>query len=379
MDQNNAKKKILIFSIAYYPFVGGAEIAVKEITDRMPDIDWSMVTCALEKNLPEEEKIGNITVYRVKCPKYLFPIVACAKAMKLQKTHHFDAVWSIMAAYAGFASLFFSVLQKKVPYILTLQEGDPISYIKRKVWFVYPAFKSIFRRAYVVQAISEFLASFGREMGHKKPIEVISNGVNLECFSKIFTEEEKEKMKRRLDKKPNDIFLVTSSRLVKKNAVDDIIASLKFMPERISLIVIGKGPEGCNLQKQADALGLSGRVKFIGFVVQEEIPRYFSACDIFVRPSRSEGFGNSFIEAMAARLPVVTTPIGGIVDFIDDKETGVFCAPDNPKSVAEEVLSLVDDGALKEHIISKAFDRVSAKYSWDYVAWEMKRRVFERI
>jgi len=59
------KKTILIFSTAYLPLIGGAEIAVKEITDRLPDYEFTLITARLKKELPTEEKIGNVQVYRI--------------------------------------------------------------------------------------------------------------------------------------------------------------------------------------------------------------------------------------------------------------------------------------------------------------------------
>ena len=61
-------KKILIFSLVYYPrYIGGAEVAIKEITDRISpsDIEFDMVTLRSHKDLPKAEKIGNVNVYRV--------------------------------------------------------------------------------------------------------------------------------------------------------------------------------------------------------------------------------------------------------------------------------------------------------------------------
>ena len=63
-------KRILIFSTTYFPYVGGAELAVKEITDRISYIDFDMITLRFDKNLPIFERIGNINVYRVGFSKY---------------------------------------------------------------------------------------------------------------------------------------------------------------------------------------------------------------------------------------------------------------------------------------------------------------------
>ena len=57
-------KKILIFSLAYYPRVGGAEVAVKEITDRLPDIEWHMLTMRFSAADAAEERLGNVMVHR---------------------------------------------------------------------------------------------------------------------------------------------------------------------------------------------------------------------------------------------------------------------------------------------------------------------------
>ena len=132
------------------------------------------------------------------------------------------------------------------------------------------------------------------------------------------------------------------------------------------------------MQKLVRNLKIESRVKFLGFVPYQDIPKYLSVCDIFIRPSRSEGFGNSFIEAMATGLPVIATPVGGIVDFIDDRETGLFCSPDNPQSITQAVMTILSDHSLRTRIIEKARNRVVERYSWDYVAQEMKG-VFNKL
>lgn len=127
-------KKILIFSLVYYPrYIGGAEVAIKEITDRIDerDIEFHMVTLRSHKDLSIYEKIGKVHVWRTgllnhkknhsfvsaqvhKLNKYLFPFFAWWKARELHKINHYDAIWSMMANYAGFAALFFKITHKKV-------------------------------------------------------------------------------------------------------------------------------------------------------------------------------------------------------------------------------------------------------------------------
>jgi glycosyltransferase involved in cell wall biosynthesis len=115
------------------------------------------------------------------------------------------------------------------------------------------------------------------------------------------------------------------------------------------------------------------------------MPKYLKSCDIFIRPSLSEGLGNSFIEAMAAELPVIATPVGGIVDFLFDPtlplvssglcgasdQTGYFCKPANPESIKDTVNHALNN-AQKNEVIQNAKKRAIEKYDWASIAMQMK-------
>ncbi len=374
------QKRILIFSFMYYPReVGGAEVAIKEITDRLPTAEYQfdMVTLHLDRDLPAHEKIGNVNVHRVGRGKYFFTVVGAWKAGKLHKEKKYDAIWSMMANYAGFAALFFKLRHPKVPFVLSLQEGDPIDYIKKRVRFVYPLFKKIFTKADNIQTISNYLADFARIMGGKN-IVVVPNGVDVARFSAPISQSEIGATQEEIGKLAGDIFLITASRLVVKNAVSDIVKALLFLPENVKLLVCGVGYEEEKLRSLVEKISLGSRVVFKGFVSQNDLPKYLRACDVFVRPSLSEGFGNSFIEAMAARVPVVATPVGGIVDFLEDKRTGLFCAVSEPKDLALKVLIYLRDVNLREEIVDNAFEMVKEKYDWKLIASDMDEKVFKR-
>ncbi|MFH1956581.1 MAG: glycosyltransferase family 4 protein [Patescibacteria group bacterium] len=361
-------KKILIFSTAYYPLVGGAEVAVKEITGRISDIQFDMVTIWLDKNSTQQEKIGNVNIHRIKTPKLLFPFLGFLKAIQLHKKNNYDAIWSIMASYSGFTALFFKLLHPKIPYILTLQEGDPIPEIKRKIFFVYPLFKMVFTKADFIQAISSYLADWARDMCAKCQIEVIPNGVDIERF-KIQDSRFRN----------NEITLITTSRLVKKNAVDDVIEAMQYLPENLKFLILGTGPLENILKFKIKNLKLDGRVLMLGHIDHEDLPSYLKTADIFIRPSLSEGMGNSFIEAMAAGVPVIATPVGGIPDFLKDKETGLFCEINNPKSIAEKVKIYLENDGLRKKIIKNAQEMVVKNYDWNLIAKNMRKKVFEKI
>jgi glycosyltransferase involved in cell wall biosynthesis len=390
---NDKTKKVLIFSTLYYPdFVGGAEVAIKEITDRIPfeEVNFDMVTLRISDNLHKVEQIGNIAVYRVgwtksfgkgevKIPwyininKYFFLITGLIKAYRLHKKKKYDCIWSMMASYNSFTAVLFKYLFPNVRFVLTLQEGDPIPYIKRRALPLYPLFRRIFTKADHIQTISQYLASWAKEMGAKCHISVIPNGVDIEKFSPHLSSDQILEIRKSLGFSKDDIILVTTSRLVLKNAVDDIIAALQYLETKYKLLILGKGVEEQNLKSLTRRLGLQDRVVFYGFIRHEDLPKYLCASHVFVRPSLSEGLGISFLEAMASRIPVVATPVGGIVDFIFDGETGIFAEVRDPKSVADRIEKIMRLTEVKEKIVNSAYELVKEKYDWNQISSEIKR------
>lgn len=385
-------KKTLIFSLVYYPrFIGGAEVTIKEVTDRIPgsEMSFDMVTLRLDKKLPKFERIGNINVYRVgwasnqkqssdslpwylHLNKYFFLIFGTLKALSLHKKHNYSTIWSLMATYNTFSALFFKILNPKVRFVFTLQDGDPISYIKRRALPLYPLFKMFFTKADHIQAISKYLAKWAVDMNAKCPISVVPNAVDYKLFAQDFTEVELNEVKSEIGKTHNDIFLVTTSRLVIKNAVGDVVKALKHLPQNYKFLILGQGYEEQNIRNQIVDLGLDKRVILKGYVSHKDMPKYLKACDIFVRPSLSEGLGNSFLEAMASDIPVIGTPVGGIPDFLVDRETGLFCKVHDPESIAKCAKLLSEDLPLRSKIISKANEMIKTKYTWENISREMQ-------
>jgi len=399
-------KRVLIFSLTYYPdFVGGAEMPVKKTTDRIdPDsVAFDMITLRLRASLPKKERIGNVMVYRIgfcksnplsgdlikfplKLNKYLYPFLSWYKAARLHRAHHYDALWSVMTSYASFGALFFKMSHPAVKYLFTLNDGDPIEYLKRKARFVYPLFVRLFTKADLVHAPSTYLGNFARSMGYKGDVEFIPNALDVEDFARDYPEAEISAVRQKLGKKPGDIFLITTSRLVKKNAVDDIIKSLKFLPAHISFFILGKGPDMEMLERLVKSEGVAARVHFLGHVDLKEIPKYLKACDIFVRPSLSEGMGNSPIEAMAAGLPVVSTQVGGLADSIidpdrnpDKRPTALAVDARSPEQIARQVKRFLNNREERERIVAYAKEFSQTNYNSVAIDKAMRERVFGKL
>jgi len=398
----NKAKKILIFSTAYFPFVGGAEVAVKAITDRISDIEFSMITARMDFKLPKFERLGHIDVYRVGIGWPIFDKLWLAfrgagVAQKLHKKNRYDAIWSIMASFGGLAARVFKKKNPDIKFLLTLQEGDNLVEVERKVRLIRRWFKNIFTSADYIQAISNYLADWAKKMGAVCPIEVVPNGVNIKKFSIDDFRLTIDDFKRKLGIGEDEKVVITVSRLVKKNGVEDLIEAISQLspPRRdpvhykynkvagqitnyklpVKLLICGDGEERQKLEVRSKKLGISDKVKFMGFIAPAELPKYYAIADVFCRPSLSEGLGNVFLEAMAAGVPVIATPVGGIPDFLKNGETGLFCHVRNPESIAEKIKWILDEKNKEEvaRVVANAREMVGRKYDWEIIAEKMEK------
>ncbi len=396
-------KRILIFSLAYFPnHVGGAEVAIKEKTDRMPDSEFHMITLRYDASLPKVEKIGNVLVHRIgfsrrnpdmgdlkKFPlhlnKYWYQFAAARKALSLYRKYRYDAVWAMMAHSCGVPAALFKIAHPDVPYILELQEGDPPAYIEHLMRPLWPLFSRAFTTADAVSVISTFLGEWARRRGFKGEVVLVPNAVDTKHFSHTFLEDELTAMHEKIGKKEGDIFLVTTSRLVHKNGIDDVVRALALLPEHVHFLIYGIGPDEVMLKGLAQELGVASRAHFAGQIGHAEMPLALKACDIFIRPSRSEGMGNSFIEAMAAGLPVIATQEGGIADFLFDAKrnpdkptTGWVVNKDSPEQIAAAVKDILAHPEQVVRVVATAKAMAIEKYDWNLVSAQMKA-VFDRV
>jgi len=374
------KKRILILTLAWRPIESGGEIAPREIATRLSSYyEFDVLGYRFSKSHPKEEKTSYGTVYRIGgtghsyAKKNLFSVMAGLKALSLHRANKYDAIWVIMATYNSGSALIFSLFNPHVPIILTLQEGDPFPHIYKRLGVLRPLWHLFFRRVKKVQAISKYLALFAKEAGFDGEPVVIGNGVEVSSFARP------DSMKEAQVDENGPVVLVSHSRLVKKNAHDIVIKALALLSEKVVYIIVGGGEEEASLKELARSLGLERRVAFMGQLPIEKTPHYLHRAHIFVRPSRSEGLGASFLEAMAAGLPIIGTREGGIPDFLTDGETGLFCNVDDPESVARAVTRLIEDKALYSRISENGKRLINEKYTWDVISTKMKNEVFDTI
>jgi glycosyltransferase involved in cell wall biosynthesis len=121
------------------------------------------------------------------------------------------------------------------------------------------------------------------------------------------------------------------------------------------------------LENLVEKLNKKEEVRFLGEVPNTAIPGYLAQADCFCLPSLKEGFGIVVLEAQAAGLPVVATRVGGILDLIEDRKTGLLVEPQNSQALNKAILEIKANPELARRLADNAKANL-IKYDWDNIA-----------
>lgn len=365
------KKHIVVFTLAYFPLVGGAEIALREVAKRLKkDYRFTIITARMSKKVQKRDTIDGIPIIRVglgskKADKLMYPILAVREAAK----HKPDMIFALLENQAALAGQLYAQLFG-TPLVINLQSGDSEPYIYKKLGPFSFLYNRVYNKKHHYAVLSRYLRQ--RALNHQIPaqhITIIPNGVDLELFNPArYNPEELSTLRKKLDL--NGTVLITASRLTYKNAVDDIISALPLLLKKtsITLIICGVGEDRDKLKTLAKQLGVDRHIRWVGLIPYPELPKYLLVSDIFIRPSISEGFGNSFIEALACGKPIIGTHVGGIPDFLTHEKTGLICKVRSPPDLALQALRLIQNKQLAQATSRAGQLMVREKYSWDHIA-----------
>ncbi len=180
------------------------------------------------------------------------------------------------------------------------------------------------RHADHVIAVSEELKALLIEHEHvpKERVSVITNGIDLANFYRCF---DRAAFRAECGLTSDEFVIGTVGSLTPQKNHKLLIDAIARVPG-VKLFIAGTGPLAQELEDRIAALDLKGRVFCVG--QRADVPRFLSCLDLFVLPSLTEGTSLALLEAMASRLPVVATDVGGNHRVVDDRHTG-FLVPSN--------------------------------------------------
>lgn len=261
----------------------------------------------------------------------------------------------------------------------------PFRIITRRVDF--PLKKNYFsRRKYMknvdaIIAISEGVKKVLVEGGvDPVNVEVISSGIDFSSFeedSSALTS--KDYLHREFSFAVDDYLVGIVAHLADHKGHQYLIQATKILKQqapKIKTIIVGEGPLSMELDRQAKELDVEDIIFFLGF--RKDIPKILSSLDLFVLSSHLEGMGSSILDAMASRLPVVATKVGGIPEVVIHGETGLLVPPRNPSALARAILMLYSDKTLSSRLGQKGYELVHRKFSAEAMADKVVR-LYEKV
>jgi glycogen synthase len=143
-------------------------------------------------------------------------------------------------------------------------------------------------------------------------------------------------------------------------------------------IVVGTGYYLDDMKRQAEHMGISHRVKFLGYVSDEDLKMLYKIADIVCIPSLYEPFGIVALEGMAAGVPVVTSDAGGLRDFVENGVTGMTTYAGDSGSLAWGLLQVLRDPQLANRLQKVAYEKVKEVYNWKVIA-KRTLEVYDRV
>jgi len=149
-----------------------------------------------------------------------------------------------------------------------------------------------------------------------------------------------------------------------------LLRALPLLAADVHVVLVGDGPTRHALEELARQLQVESRVHFAGQVVGATNLHQF--LDVSVLCSRSEGFPNSLIEALAAACPVVATPVGGVPEVIADGQTGLLVPVDDWQALARLLQELRGDAALRARLAAAGLAAVRIKYHQNVVITQLE-------
>ncbi len=141
------------------------------------------------------------------------------------------------------------------------------------------------------------------------------------------------------------------------------LAALKLTFPNIQLTVVGDGPDRAELESQAQDLGLTQQVSFVGYQSQASVRRYLQAADVFVMSSFAEGVPVVLMEAMMSGVPVVATQIAGVSELVEEGVNGFLVPPSDAQALSDRIQKLLADSDLRQRLGAQGRLKVSREFN----------------
>lgn len=275
-----------------------------------------------------------------------------------------EHIHSDFATSSGLVAMEVAILNK-INYSVKLHAHD---IYRNDLEIKHPYIKQVLKKAKVIFAEHEYgkkqLIKNYSWINNSKII-VNRTGIDLEYFNsnhvKIYNENNKINLIciGRLDEKKGQKYLIDACAELKKNEID------------FDCQIIGYGPLKDDLIAQIKYLELENEIKLLGKLSPSEVVNYLKQSDIYILPCTTnlktgdmDGIPTSILESMSVGVPVITTPISGIPEAIENNKTGILVDPNNSMQIYAGIVQLANNHKLRNEIVKNARKKISEDFDY---------------
>ena len=323
----------------------GCEVHIACNFDYMDDTDEERTKAYLDKIRAEGVILHNIHFAR--SPLSKDNIAAYSELKEIIDSQRFDLIHCHTPTVSILTRLAARGARKNGSVVMYTCHGFHFhNAAPKKNWMIYYPIEKFCSRFcnYIVTINKE---DFNRaKTFHAKNVRYIP-GVGVDISRIKNTKVDKQAYKKSIGIPEDCVMLLSVGEMIERKNHEVIIRALgKLQNKNIYYVICGKGPLKEHLENLAIELGLSENVVFLGF--RRDIPELCNTADISAFPSRIEGLGLAGIEAMAAGVPLVSSNVHGILDYVIDGKTGYACDPEDVDGFANAISKLATDKELRE-------------------------------
>ncbi len=375
------KLNLLMLNYEFPPIGGGAGKAHLRILEQFAknkNLRIDMLTSSPKPGFLTEHFADNITIYKVGLHKknlHFWRKIEVIEWLIKSRPHYRRLLqknrYDLAHAFFAFPTAYLCYrTAKQLPYIISLRGSDVPGYNVRlglDYKLLAGLFGKIWSSASMLVANSTGLRKLALEFMPDLDIKVIPNGIDLDRFPPAENSEIKKPVK-----------LLTVCRLIRRKRIDLLIRTVAAATKLgldLQLSIAGQGNLTNELKKLTADIGVTSRVAFLGRIPAEQMPQLYRDHDIFVMSSLHEGMSNAMLEAMAAGLPIITTPCEGVEELIGDN--GIVVENSEPHAITAAVKGLAENKKLYDKMRIAAREK-AGRFTWPRVA-EQYLKYYEQI
>lgn len=350
----------------------GGEVYDREVLKSLAKLGVK-IEIILPKNRSYEKSIKNwnVTHLPIKTifPPYIFNLFLIPYLFRVFKKSKFQILRVHSPYFVGPAALAFRFFKKNIPVVASYLHLE-----NKNIIFTFIDKLLIDKFDHIItisQATKKEIIN--KHAFPEERITVTYPGIDPKF--KPTTKDKKLLKKFNLNNKK--IVLYLGGLKFRKN-VSFLLDLVKDLDSNAALLICGEGNAKLFLNLKALFLGISDRVEFAGYIPEDKKVDFYNLCDVFLVPSKKEGFGMISVEAQACGKPVLVSDSSSLSETLIDGKTGFICKAGDKKNWLEKLTILLRDDNLREIMGERAQEFVQSQFSWKKSA-QRQKKIFEKL